>query len=87
MVAPPEPAGAFATLLRLVEVMEAQGQPAPTVDLGCVALALAWGLEPGSATAIFALGRTAGWIAHIMEQRQSDALLRPRARYVGPRPR
>jgi citrate synthase len=74
-------------LLRLVEVMDELGQPAPTVDLGFVALALAWELEPGCATALFALGRVTGWIAHILEQRGSDALLRPRARYVGPRPR
>jgi len=26
----------------------------------------------------------AGWVAHVMEQRGSPALLRPRARYVGP---
>jgi citrate synthase len=87
MVAPLERAGAFGALMAVVEVMARLEQPAPTVDLGCVALALAWGLEPGSATAIFALGRTVGWIAHIMEQRQSDVLLRPRARYVGPRVR
>src|SRR5205807_1530504 len=31
----------------------------------------------------FALGRTAGWIAHVLEQRQEPALLRPRARYIG----
>lgn len=86
-VAPTHERGPLAVLLRLVAVMGSLGQPAPTVDLGLVALALAWRLEPGAATALFALGRVTGWIAHIMEQRQSDALLRPRARYVGPKPR
>jgi citrate synthase len=40
-------------------------------------------LPLGSAAAIFALGRTAGWVAHALEQRENKALLRPRARYVG----
>jgi citrate synthase len=47
-------------------------------------VALAAGLPPGSATALFALGRSAGWVAHVREQRAAGFLLRPRARYVGP---
>jgi citrate synthase len=33
---------------------------------------------------MFAVGRSAGWIAHALEQRAAGFLLRPRARYVGP---
>ena len=33
-----------------------------------------------------AVARCAGWIAHAIEQGQSDTLIRPRARYVGPDP-
>jgi citrate synthase len=40
----------------------------------------------GSETAMFAIGRTAGWIAHAIEQLESKKLIRPRARYVGPAP-
>jgi citrate synthase len=36
---------------------------------------------------IFALGRIAGWIGHIIEQYQVAHLIRPRARYNGPQPR
>lgn len=36
-------------------------------------------------TAVFAIGRVLGWCAHVLEQRQSGRLLRPRARYIGPR--
>jgi len=36
--------------------------------------------------ATFALGRTAGWCAHFMEQREEDRLIRPRSAYVGPEP-
>ncbi|MEM1418694.1 MAG: citrate/2-methylcitrate synthase, partial [Myxococcota bacterium] len=37
-------------------------------------------------TALFACSRIAGWCAHAREQRATGRLLRPRARYVGPRP-
>jgi citrate synthase len=38
-------------------------------------------------TAVFAIGRTAGWIAHAREQALSGRLIRPKSRYVGPLPR
>jgi citrate synthase len=34
-------------------------------------------------TATFAVGRCAGWLAHIEEQRRTGRLIRPAARYVG----
>jgi|SRR5580693_2294082 citrate synthase len=37
-------------------------------------------------TSIFALGRVAGWIAHVFEQEKSGRLIRPQSQYVGPRP-
>jgi citrate synthase len=50
-----------------------------------VALARALGLPGGSAATLFALGRTSGWVAHALEQREAGYLLRPRAEYVGER--
>ncbi|WP_049972499.1 citrate/2-methylcitrate synthase [Haladaptatus cibarius] len=38
-------------------------------------------------TAIFAIGRSAGWMAHYLEQLESETLLRPRTRYIGPEER
>ncbi len=35
---------------------------------------------------LFALGRSIGWAAHVIEQAGHDAIIRPRARYVGPGP-
>jgi citrate synthase len=68
-------------LLSSVRSMAKSAQQGPNLDLGLVALAAALGLAPGSATAIFAVGRCAGWIAHVIEQRERGALLRPRAQY------
>jgi citrate synthase len=39
------------------------------------------------APAMFACSRTAGWSAHILEQKKLNRLVRPSARYVGPGPR
>ena len=72
------------TLLAISEVMESWGCHPMNLDGALVALALALDLPRGSATALFAAGRSAGWIGHVFEQRSSGALLRPRARYVGP---
>jgi citrate synthase len=38
-------------------------------------------------TPTFAIGRTAGWIAHAFEQQSSGRLIRPQSRYVGPHDR
>jgi citrate synthase len=60
---------------------------APTVDFGLVAAGRILGLPAGAPLLIFALGRIAGWIGHMIEQYQADHLIRPRARYNGPQPR
>jgi len=54
----------------------------PSIEVGMVALCAALELPQRSAGALWALGRTAGWIAHVMEQRLAGFVLRPRARYV-----
>jgi citrate synthase len=55
----------------------------PNIDAALVAATIALGLPAGAGVSLFAVGRTAGWVAHVLEQRESTALLRPRARYVG----
>src|SRR2546430_17282156 len=35
-------------------------------------------------TSMFTCARTAGWAAHIMEQKRTGRLVRPAARYTGP---
>jgi citrate synthase len=55
-----------------------------TLDFGLVTLAQALELPPGSPLALFAIGRTAGWIGHALEQNTLRQLIRPRAKYIGP---
>ena len=42
---------------------------------------------PTAFTCVFAMGRSAGWIAHAREQLADGRLIRPQSRYVGPRPK
>ena len=72
------------TLAALVASMRSAGRERPNVDLSLVATALALGLPAGSAAVLFAVGRTAGWLAHVFEQRAAGFVLRPRAHYTGP---
>lgn len=58
----------------------------PNIDFALAVLMRMLDLPIGHETALFAIGRTAGWIAHAMEQLSSETLIRPRARYVGPTP-
>jgi citrate synthase len=44
-------------------------------------------VPPRLAPAMFACSRTAGWSAHVLEQKRLGVLIRPSARYVGPEPR
>jgi citrate synthase len=71
------------TLAALVARMQSARREPPNVDLGLVATALALRLPPGAASAIFAVARAAGWIAHVFEQCEAGWVMRPRARYVG----
>ena len=70
----------------LVALAEEQLGLRPTLDLGLAALSRALRLPPGAALGLFALGRSAGWVAHALEARRDDRLVRPRSRYTGPPP-
>jgi citrate synthase len=44
-------------------------------------------VPPELFTSMFTCARVAGWSAHILEQKREARLIRPTAKYVGPRPR
>jgi 2-methylcitrate synthase/citrate synthase II len=56
----------------------------PNVDWPTARLYHYMGLKTEVYTPIFALARVAGWATHIIEQLDSNRLMRPRARYTGP---
>jgi len=78
-----------APLRKILDAAPAATNLAPNVDAALVALERAHRLPPGSALALFAIGRTVGWLAHAMEQQATGQLIRPRAAYVAvpPAPR
>ena len=69
------------SVVALVDAMCEGGFGGPSIDVGLVAISRALGFPTGSASALFALGRTVGWVAHALEQQDAGFLVRPRARY------
>jgi citrate synthase len=63
-----------------------RGLPEPNIDMAVATLTSMAGMGAGSGEAIFAVARTAGWLAHALEEYQRRSPLRPRAVYVGPPP-
>jgi citrate synthase len=70
----------------LLEAARRRGLPEPNVDLALAALAHVAGMTRGAGEAIFATARTAGWIAHALEEYDRNTPIRPRALYTGPPP-
>ncbi|GAA4097150.1 citrate/2-methylcitrate synthase [Actinomadura miaoliensis] len=60
--------------------------PAPNSDMALAALTSVAGMVPGAGEVVFAVARTAGWIAHALEEYGRSGPLRPRAVYTGPPP-
>lgn len=58
---------------------------APNVDFALAALTDRFSWPAEAPFVLFAVARTVGWLAHGIEQASSGGLIRPRARYVGPR--
>lgn len=68
------------------EIAATAGRQA-NIDLALAVLTLGAGMSPEASEAVFAVARTAGWVAHALEEYGERPLrLRPRGHYTGPRP-
>jgi citrate synthase len=65
----------------LIEAMQAMTGIQPNIDFALLMVEQRLQLPTGAAFAIFAVGRTVGWIAHALEQWRDGNLIRPRAVY------
>jgi citrate synthase len=60
----------LATCIEIVAAAERESGGRPTVDIGLAALAVALDLDAAAAAGILAIGRSVGWVAHVLEQYQ-----------------
>jgi len=56
----------------------------PNIDFALAAMTSRFELPPDAGLTLFALGRSVGWLAHMIEQVTSGEQIRPRAQYIGP---
>ena len=68
-------------IIQFIEEVEKQLGVHPNIEAGLVALCVTWGLPQRTASAIWGIGRSAGWIAHTLEQRLAGFALRPRGQF------
>ncbi|MFI1588334.1 citrate/2-methylcitrate synthase [Streptomyces halstedii] len=85
-----EVAGAAPALEAARDVVATTARHTPlhaNVDLALAVLSVAHGMPADAGEAVFAVARTAGWIAHALEEYAERPLrMRPSGRYEGPRP-
>jgi len=77
----------FEVAERVYDAMRARTSLPVNVDFFSAVVYDALDIPPDFCTSIFAVGRVAGWCAHVMEQYADNRLIRPRADYIGPAPR
>lgn len=76
----------LATVHEVVELVGRRTEAIPNIDLAMGAMTWLAGMPPDAGEAIFSIARTAGWIAHGLEEfKEAPVRFRPRARYIGPR--
>ncbi|MGW0753155.1 citrate synthase [Streptomyces sp. NPDC002587] len=78
---------ALAAAREVSSVMARQGGLHANVDLALAVLTVSCGMKAEAGETVFAVARTAGWIAHALEEYQERPLrMRPSGEYQGPRP-
>ncbi len=69
---------------RIAHIMRTEKKLEANVDFYSATVYYSLGLPTDLFTPIFAVARTAGWTAHVLEQWQDNRLFRPDSEYIGP---
>jgi citrate synthase len=69
---------------KIEELMQSKKRINANVDFYSASTYYAMGIKPEMFTVIFAVARTIGWVAHIIEQLVDNRIMRPEADYIGP---
>jgi 2-methylcitrate synthase len=77
----------FAVAERIEQVMWREKKLFPNLDFYSALAYRSCGIATELYTPLFVLARISGWMAHIIEQRSNNKLIRPISRYTGPEPR
>lgn len=83
----PQAAGALAAAREVVATTARQAPLPANIDLALAVLSVGCGMAAEAGETVFAISRTAGWIAHALEEYGERPLrIRPSGQYTGPRP-
>jgi 2-methylcitrate synthase len=77
----------YAVAERIEQVMWREKKLFPNLDFYSALAYRSCGIATDLYTPLFVLARISGWMAHIIEQRSNNKLIRPISRYTGPEPR
>ena len=77
--------GVEATAIRLLDEYKPGRRLQTNVEFYTALLLHGLGLEVPLFTPTFAISRVSGWIAHALEQRRANRIIRPQSEYTGPR--
>ncbi len=69
---------------RIAEIMLKEKHLNANVDFYSATVYYSLGIPTDLFTPIFAIARTSGWTAHVLEQLQDNRLIRPQSEYTGP---